>query len=281
MKSGTTVSASHSFGEFTMIRRLLAAAAFMVAPLAAHAQMEQQSVVDRATLTVQDLMPDARSSNPQGALQNARAVMICPQVFRAAFIFGGSGGDCVLVARDGAGSWSYPAFYGIGSGSAGLQAGIQDSEILMIILTAKGLGAVMDSQFKFGAEAGIAVASLGAGVEGATTADLGADIVVAAKSRGLFAGISLQGSVMTTRTSWNRAYYGRDLAARSIVMDMEASNPGADPLREVLTRYGGKGPVLGAAQPQMARAQPAQAPITSEPVSRAPVQQQSLPPPRR
>jgi lipid-binding SYLF domain-containing protein len=266
-----------------MIRRLLAAAAFMVAPLtAAHAQVEQQSVVDRATLTVQDLMPEARSSNPQGALQNARAVMICPQVFRAAFIFGGSGGDCVLVARDGAGSWSYPAFYGIGSGSAGLQAGIQDSEIMMFILTPKGLGAVMDSQFKFGADAGIAVASLGAGVEGATTTDLGADIVIAAKSRGLFAGISLQGSVMTTRTAWNRAYYGRDLAARSIVMDMAVSNPGADPLREVLTRFGGKGPVLGAAQPQMARAQqPAQAPITSGPVAQAPVQQQSLPPPRR
>ena len=265
-----------------MIRRLLAAAAFVFAPwAAAHAQVEQQSVVDRATLTVQDLMVDARQGNPQGALQNARAVMVCPQVFRAAFIFGGSGGDCVLVARDGAGSWSYPAFYGIGSGSAGMQAGIQDSEILMIILTAKGLGAVMDSQFKFGADAGIAIASIGAGVEGATTAGLGADIVVAAKSRGLFAGISLQGSVMTTRTSWNRAYYGRDLAARSIVMDMAASNPGADPLREVLTRYGGRGPVVGTAVPPVTGTQTAQAPITSEPIARAPVQQQSLPPPRR
>lgn len=262
-----------------MIRSLIAAAACLLVPLsAAHAQMEQQAVVDRATLTVQALMVDARSSNPQGALKNARAVMVCPQVFRAAFIFGGSGGDCVLVARDGAGSWSYPAFYGIGSGSAGLQAGIQDSEVLMIILTQKGLGAVMDSQFKFGADAGIAVASLGAGVEGATTADLGADIVVAAKSRGLFAGISLQGSVMTTRTAWNKAYYGRELAARSIVMDMQASNPGADPLREVLTRYGGRGPTAAAAAPggQVA----SQAPISSGPVGLAPVQQQALPPPR-
>ncbi len=270
-----------------MIRSLLAAAAFLVAPLAAaHAQMEQQAVVDRATLTVQDLMQDARNGNPQGALKSARAVMICPQVFQAAFIFGGSGGDCVLVARDGAGSWSYPAFYGIGSGSAGFQAGIQDSEVMMIILTVKGLNAVMDSQFKFGADAGIAIASLGAGVGGATTAGLGADIVIAAKSRGLFAGISLQGSVMTTRTAWNRAYYGRDLAARSIVMDMAVSNPGADPLREVLTRYGGQGPamggqVMGTAQSRMAGAQTAEAPITGGPVTRAPVQEQSLPPPRR
>ena len=265
-----------------MIRRLLAAAAFSIATLsAAHAQVEQQAVVDRATLAVQDIMADVRQGNPQSTMGNARAVMICPQVFRAAFIFGGSGGDCVLVARDAAGGWSYPAFYGIGSGSAGFQAGIQDSEIMMFILTAKGLNAVMDSQFKFGADAGVAFVSIGAGVEGATTAGLGADIVVAAKSRGLFAGISLQGSVMTTRTSWNRAYYGRDLAARSIVQDMEVSNPGADPLREILTRFGGRGPVIGSMQPQIATAQTAPPPGSAAPLARAPVQQQNLPPPQQ
>ncbi len=211
-----------------MIRMLLAAVVALI-PLAARAQMEQQALVDRATLTVQDIMAGSNGSDPQSLLKRARAVMICPQVFRAAFIFGGSGGDCVLVARDGAGSWSYPAFYGLGNISAGLQAGIQDSEVLMLILTQRGLGAVMDSQFKFGADASIAIATIGAGVEGATTADLGADIVVAAKTRGLFAGISLQGSHMTTRTAWNRAYYGRDLAARQIVMDMEVRESGRRP----------------------------------------------------
>ncbi|MBV8096345.1 MAG: hypothetical protein JO110_24520, partial [Acetobacteraceae bacterium] len=79
--------------------RLLLAAAIALLPLAARAQVEQQALVDRATLTVQDIMRASDGSDPQSLLRRARGAMICPQVFRAAFIFGGSGGDCVLVAR--------------------------------------------------------------------------------------------------------------------------------------------------------------------------------------
>ncbi|MBO0710264.1 MAG: lipid-binding SYLF domain-containing protein [Acetobacteraceae bacterium] len=220
-----------------MVRMLLAALLALL-PVAAKAQVEQQALVDRATLTVQDLMSASNGTDAPSLLARAKAVMICPQVMRIAFIFGGSGADCVLVARDAAGGWSYPAFYGMGSGSAGFQAGIQDAEIMMLILTERGLDAVMDSQFKLGAEASVAFVSLGAGVEGATTAALGADIVVAGQARGLFAGVSLQGSVLKSRTDYNRAYYGQDLAARQIVLQMQGRNPGADPLREVLMRYG-------------------------------------------
>lgn len=275
-----------------MIRTFLATLAVLL-PLTAHAQEEQQSLVDRATLTVQDIMSGSSGKDPQSVLQSAHAVMVCPQVFRAAFIFGGSGGGCVLAARDANGTWSYPAFYGIGSGSAGFQVGIQDLQVIMMILTRKGLSSVLDDQFRFGGDAGIAVATVGAGIEGATTGALGADIVVVALARGLFAGISLQGSVMTPRTAWNQAYYGRDFAGRNIVIDMQARNPGADPLREVLTRFGGTGPKAPpAAQASAARnglAPAPAAPITPQPLtssaplaapSRAPVLQQSLPPPK-
>src|SRR5690242_18055810 len=77
--------------------RLFLAAALTLVPLAARAQAEQQAVVDRATLTVQEIISRAGAQDPQSLLKRSRAVMICPQVFRAAFIFGGSGGDCVLV----------------------------------------------------------------------------------------------------------------------------------------------------------------------------------------
>jgi lipid-binding SYLF domain-containing protein len=176
--------------------------------------------------------------------------MICPRIFKAGFFFGGSGGGCVLLARAGNGTWSYPAFYGIGSGSFGLQIGIQDSQLMMMIMTNRGLNAVMDSQFKLGADASIALATVGAGVEGATTAAVGADIVAFALNRGVFGGISLQGSIMSSRTAWNAAYYGQPFAARQIVVNMQGSNPGADPLREILTRYGAAaGPVPAAAPP--------------------------------
>jgi lipid-binding SYLF domain-containing protein len=273
-----------------MIRILLAAAVIvampLLAPRAAHAQGDQQSLVDRATLALQDMINDSWSSDPRNALAHARAVMICPQVFKAGLFFGGEGGDCVLLTRAANGTWSYPAFYGLNSGSFGLQIGLQDSQIVMMIMTQRGLNALMDSQFKFGAGAGIAIATIGAGVQGSTTGAFGADIVAFAKSRGLYGGISLEGSLMAQRSGWDRAYYGRDAGAREIVVNMQVANPGADPLRSVLTRYG-SGAEQAALPPPPDQPPPGyqpgpgyqQAPVQLQP--QAPVQQQNLPPPSR
>lgn len=207
----------------------------------AFAQQEEQALVDRATLTVQELMSTGElTGDAIGFLQRARAVMVCPRVFRAGFILGGEVGSCVLIGRDGAGSWSSPAFYGLGSGSIGLQIGVQDAMVAMMIMSDRGLQAVIDSQFKIGADAALAVATIGGGIQGSTTAAVGADIVAIAKSRGLFAGISLSGSVLSYRPESSRAYYGREYSARQIVVAMEAHNPGSDPLRAMLLRYGAR-----------------------------------------
>jgi lipid-binding SYLF domain-containing protein len=218
--------------------RLLFAAVLALLPVAARAQTEQQALVDRATLTVQEMFGAGDSANPRSFLQRSKGVLICPRIFKAGFIFGGEGGDCVLVGRGPAG-WSAPAFYQIGSGSFGLQIGVQDSEVVFLVLTDRGFQAVLDSQFKVGADASVAVATLGVGVEGSTTAALRADIVAFAKSRGLFAGISLQGSIISSHSDWNQIYYGRPVAAQQIVLQGEAISPGAAPLREMLGRFSG------------------------------------------
>ena len=228
-----------------MRRFMLALAALLLAaPGLARAQGEAQVVVDRATLTVQEMMNQKVSQDPMGLLRRARAVMICPRVFKAGFFFGGSGGDCVLLGRAGNGTWSYPAFYAIGSGSFGLQIGIEDSSIVMMIMTNRGLNAVLDSQFKIGAGMGIAIATIGGGVQGSTTAAVGADIVAFAQSRGLYGGISLEGSILSSRSGWDQAYYRQPYSARQIVVQMQGTNQGADPLREVLTRYGSPPPMV-------------------------------------
>jgi lipid-binding SYLF domain-containing protein len=283
----------------TMHRALaapLAALAFSflaLLPARAHAQSDQQQLVDRSTLALQDLLGTSDSANALGMLRKARAVMICPRVFKAGFFLGGEGGGCVLSARGGGGSWSYPAFYGMGSGSIGLQIGIQDAQFVMMIMTQKGLDAVMDTQFKLGGDASIAVATFGGGVQGDTTTSLGADIVAFTIARGLYGGLSIQGSMMTTRTEWNQAYYGQPLAARQIVVQMQANNQGADPLREVLTRYGNPDapaqaaavmpppPPYGAGQGGAAApygAAPVQ--LTPPPGSGGAIQQQTLAPPK-
>ena len=223
-----------------MPRRLLAVLAILAAlsPLTARAQSEQQTLVDRATLSVQEMLGEHAPSDLRSALRKARGAMICPQVFKAGFFFGGEGGGCVMVGRLQSG-WTAPAFYGMGSGSFGLQFGIQDAEVLLIVLTEKGLHALLDSQFKFGANAGISIATFGGGVQGQTTAALRADIVAFSRSRGLFAGIALDGGIIGSRSGWNQAYYGHPIAAQQIILEGEGSNPGAEPLREVMGRFSG------------------------------------------
>ncbi|WP_149538947.1 lipid-binding SYLF domain-containing protein [Siccirubricoccus phaeus] len=211
---------------------------------------EEQALVDRATLTVQDMLSDGHDHlDAARMLRRARAALICPRIFRAGFFFGGEGGGCVLVGRDAAGSWSSPAFYSIGSGSFGLQAGIQDAQILLLIMNDKALTAVLDSQFKLGADASIAVATIGGSVEASTTAAVGADILAFSRTRGLFAGLTLEGSILSSRSEWNRSYYRQEVSARQIVVAMQAHNPGADPLRAALMRFGSGAPAAAAAPP--------------------------------
>ncbi len=249
----------------------------------AWAQQEQQQLVDRATLTVQDMVNNRDGTQGQAVLKRARAVLVCPRIFQAGFLIGGQGGNCVLVARAGGGSWSAPAFYGLAGGSIGFLAGIQDAEVILFIMNDRGLAAILDNQFKLGADASATFVDLGGGIEGGTTAALTADIVGFTRARGLYAGISLSGSLLNSRTGWNQAYYGQPLAARQIVVSMQASNPAADNLREVLTRYGGPGPAAASA-PQFVtpQAAPQYAPSPSyAPQSRAPIQQAPLSAPQR
>jgi lipid-binding SYLF domain-containing protein len=260
------------------MKRILMAAAFSLLTLAsARAQSDAQALVDRSTLALQEMMTQTISDEPHRALENARGVMICPQVFRAGFFIGGEGGGCVLVARGADNTWSYPAFYGMGSGSFGFQFGIQDSQFVMMIMTDRGLRSVLDNQFKLGADVSVAVATLGGGVQGSTTASLGADIVAFSAARGLYGGISLAGSLMGARTDWNQAYYGHEFGPREIVIGMQGSNPGADPLREILTRYGVSS-APGMPPPQTDASPPPPPPTAAPPGA---VQEQSLPPPPR
>lgn len=263
-------------------------------------QGEQQTLVDRATLTVQEMMTQSVSQDPKNLLQRAKAVMICPRIFKAGFFFGGEGGNCVLLARAGNGTWSYPAFYTIGSGSFGFQFGIEDNQLLMLIMTEKGLNAVLDSQLKLGANAGIAVATIGAGIQGSTTTAIGPDIVAFSESRGLFGGVALEGSVMATQSQWDQTYYNQPVDSRQLVMQMQGGNPGADPLRDVLTRYGSQNVASPASQPSRPgyappypQYQPQGGPQATQlpppgsssgyapPGGRGPVQEQNLAPPTR
>ncbi len=222
-----------------MKRLLLAAAVFAsILPAVARADSPQQ-LVDSSTLTLESMMGGGQGTQAEQFLRKARAVVICPNIFRAGFIIGGEGGGCVMVSRAASGSWSDPAFYSLGSGSFGLQAGVQNAQVLMLIMTTGGLNALLNSQFKFGADAGLTVATLGAGVNGSMSTAIDADILTISKTQGLYGGVSLEGSVLANDAGAEQNYYGNATDARDIVVNMQGSNPGANPLRAMLAKFGG------------------------------------------
>jgi len=226
----------------TLSRRfVLAGAATLAMPVAAAsnawADAKRQSLVDQSLNTARKVLSGKDFPDALKLMTKAKGVLIVPELVQGGFIIGAAGGRGVLLTRTGPGDWSYPAFYGLGSGSVGLQVGGKVSEIIFIILTEKGLQAILDHKFKFGAEAGVTMVAVGAGFEGGSTAALGTDIVAFANSNGLFAGASLEGSYIDADNDWNALYYGMGATGRAIVADRRYSNPGAEPLRQFLAKW--------------------------------------------
>jgi SH3 domain-containing YSC84-like protein 1 len=227
------------------MRRILMVAAATLAlaiPQFAQAAGDEQQVVDDAVVAVQHLSSGAGvAPNARDLLHRARGVMIIPSLVKGGFIFGAQGGTGVLLSRDPkTGIWSYPAFYAMGAGSFGLQIGLEVSKIMLIIMNDKALNAIMRAEFKIGAEAGIAVVTLGAGAEASTTAAAGADIYALAESAGLFGGVAIQGGIVKPRVEQDHTYYGPNVTAQDIVLRRAVKNPGAENLRNVLRQVAGR-----------------------------------------
>ncbi|MBX9634421.1 MAG: lipid-binding SYLF domain-containing protein [Magnetospirillum sp.] len=224
-----------------MLARLLVLAALWVSlggmPAFAQTVSDQTMMVSKAVSTVERLRRDSGlSADVNSLLARARAVLVIPDLVKGGFFLGAEYGTGVLLTKDGQGTWSGPAFYSIASGSLGLQIGLQDSESLFIIMSEGGLRAVMNDRFKAGAEAGVAVAHIGAGALAATTSNAGADIYAFSKAVGAYGGASLAGSGILPRHSWNAAYYGGNPSPEDIVIARRLNSPQADRLRDVLGR---------------------------------------------
>ena len=207
-----------SFAKFA------AAAALAVTFFTPAAQAaDARSVLAHADATVSDLRHDSVFGDARGNLRHARAVLIIPGLVKGGFIFGAEGGDGVLMARTRHG-WSSPAFYSMGSASFGLQIGLEQAQLVMIIMTDRALRAVERSKFKFGADAGLTVITLGAGVGGATSGNLSGDIILWSKSQGAYGGITINGSVIAPEDDTNASFYGRDVSVPEILSN-GVSNP--------------------------------------------------------
>ena len=180
---------------------------------------EPEQLVDRSRITFQSMMSDNQYPSLVDLSSRAKAIVIVPNLIRAGFFFGGRGGNAVMLVRDEDGHWSPPAFYTIGGLSFGLQFGGQTSELVVTVMTERGLNALLDRQVTLGGDAGLAIGELGRGVNAATGIGYKSDLYAFARSEGLFVGVSLEGSVIAPRHTWNQQLYGQGATPRSILIE--------------------------------------------------------------
>ncbi len=220
---------------FPALTLLVAALVSVVVVPPVEAMSAPESLVERARVTLDSMISDPNFSWLKNYLQYARGVLIIPQFLKGGFIIGGSGGSGVFLAREPqTGRWSEPVFYTLGGASVGLQIGASAAEVILMVRTDRGVEAFYSSTFKLGADASVAVGPVGMSMEGATPHNLSADILSFAKAKGLYAGMSLEGSVLKVRSDWNQLYYGQAVGPMDIIIRKAVSHPRSVPLKQRL-----------------------------------------------
>lgn len=202
---------------------------------------EPADLVGRAASVYKGFMADPNMEWFQRNVDQARGIFIVPQMLRGGFIIGGSGGRGVLLAQDsGSGKWSYPAFYSMGSVSLGFQVGADASEIILLIMTDRGLNAMLSTDYKIGADVAVAAGPMGASAKAQT-----ADILAFGRSQGIYGGVSLEGAAISPLDDWNRQYYGKPVQLFDVLINQRWTNAQADPLRQLLPKPGRNAQPIG------------------------------------
>jgi len=185
-------------------------------------QDDTEARVDAARTTLANFMRDPDLTWFREHVGNAKALMISPQIVQAGFIVGGSGGSALVIAHNRSGSgWNGPAFYRMATGSIGLQAGAQASEMVALIMSDKALNSLMSTSFKVGGDVSVAAGPVGVG----TSAPVTADMIVYTRSKGLYGGANLDGTVITVDDGRNQAYYGQAATPVDILVTRSVNNP--------------------------------------------------------
>lgn len=191
---------------------------------AAESSGDAQAIVDKARVTFNDFMNDPQYAWLHDHMKDAKGLLIFPQILKAGYILGGSGGTGVLVLKDQKScKWSEPAFYTVGSVTFGLQIGAQSAEAIMMVMSQKAVDSLLASSFKLGGDASVALGPIGRGAK----ANITADFISFAKTKGLYAGLNLEGSVVDVRGGLNKAYYGREVRPIDIIVKNDVNNGGS------------------------------------------------------
>jgi lipid-binding SYLF domain-containing protein len=198
---------------------------------------EASASVRAAETTLTDFKNDPEMSWLREHMKDAKAVLISPRIWKAGFVFGGSGGSGVVLVRgDGTRGWAGPAFYRLATASVGFQAGVDASEMVALIMTEKALNSLLTTTAKLGGDVSITAGPVGIGAAAPVTADM----VVFTRSKGLYGGLNVDGTVITIDEGGNKAYYGRPVTPVDILIKRSVSNPDAAAMHRTLSMTGSK-----------------------------------------
>jgi len=190
-------------------------------------QKREQDRLQNADLVMQEILkvPD---NIPKDLLDRARCVIVIPSVLKAAFVIGGSYGRGTMVCRTGknfSGPWGAPAMYALEGGSVGFQIGGEATDFVFLVMNNRGADSLLHSEVRLGADASIAAGPVGRLASADTDAYMRSEILSYSRARGVFAGISIEGSTLRPDSGANRALYGRSISAAEIIEGSDVRVP--------------------------------------------------------
>jgi SH3 domain-containing YSC84-like protein 1 len=211
-----------------MLRKSILAVCFaLVAATICTAANKEQERLENAGVVMQEIM-NVPDNIPQQVLEKADCVIVFPSVLKAAFVVGASYGRGAMVCRTGhdfRGPWGAPAMFALEGGSVGFQIGGQATDLVLLIMNERGASSILGSKVKLGGDASVAAGPVGRDAAANTDAYMRAEVLSYSRSRGLFAGISLEGSTLRPDDDATAEVYGRQLTAREIVLGDKARTP--------------------------------------------------------
>lgn len=204
-------------------------------------QTQEESTVLSATQVLHEIMAISTKQIPQAMLANAHGIAIVPNVVKGGFVVGVRYGRGLVVVRDGTGTWRPPMFITLTGGSLGWQAGIQATDLILVFRTPKSIQGLMSGKFTIGADASAAAGPVGRQASAATDAQLRAEILSYSRSRGLFAGVALDGTALQVDAVANQVYYGNSgfTPAGTVVSQNAQLPPSAAQLLNLIAQYSG------------------------------------------
>jgi lipid-binding SYLF domain-containing protein len=209
-----------------LVAGLFASATFLSAKNAGDAKTEQDRL-QNAGKVMQEIL-NVPDDIPQDLIDKARCVVVMPSVLKAAFVVGGSYGRGTMVCRTGkefTGAWGAPAMYALEGGSVGLQIGGEATDFVFLVMNDRGAGSLLHTKVKLGADASVAAGPKGRSAAADTDAYMRAEILSYSRARGVFAGISLEGSTLRPDEDANRKLYGNSASAAKIITESDVNAP--------------------------------------------------------